>query len=70
MRNHLKKVRSEVGFRLEYDGQVWVVDMAEYRDPQGKGELRVTRIEGNVTTPLLKEALELEAASRAVILSH
>lgn len=70
MRNHLKKVRSEVGFRLEYDGQVWVVDMAEYRDLQGNGELRVTRIEGNVTTPLLKEALELEAASRAVTLNH
>jgi len=66
VKNSMKKVHSEADFRLEYEGQVWTLDLAEYRDVHGKGELRVARVNGNVTTPLLKEALQLEADSRAL----
>ena len=61
------KVRHDRDFRLEHEGKHWIVEVAEWRDhATGKGELRAYRIDGDVTTPLLREALELEAASRGL----
>jgi hypothetical protein len=66
-RSNFKKVRHDKAFRLAHEGQVWTVDLAEWRDAEtGKGELRCYRVEGNVTTPLLAEALRLEAQARGL----
>jgi hypothetical protein len=62
----MRKVRSDIDFAVEYEGERWVLDLFEYRNERGEGQLRVSRIRGNVTTPLLKEALQLEADSRAL----
>ena len=61
------KVKHQKNFWLEHEGLVWCIDCAEFFDAQtGKGEFRVYRVEGDVTTPLLKEALEAEAQGRAL----
>lgn len=45
----------------------WIVDLAEWRDETSKkGELRAYRIDGDITTPLLREALDLEAQVRGL----
>lgn len=63
----MKKVRHDRRLRLEHEGKVWVVDAAEFRSvDDSRGELRVYRVEGDVTTPLLREALEAEAQGRAL----
>lgn len=62
----MKKTRHDKALRIEHEGQAWTIDAAEWRDETGKGELRVYTVHGNVTTPLLVEALELEAASRGL----
>jgi hypothetical protein len=65
----MKKVRHDKALRIRYEGKVWIVDAAEWRTPDGsRGELRVYRIEGDVTTPLLGEALQAEAESRTLSL--
>jgi hypothetical protein len=63
----LKKVRHDRELRLEHEGKVWTIDAAEWRnETKTRGELRVYRIEGDVTTPLLGQALQAEAESRAL----
>jgi hypothetical protein len=62
----MKKIRHDRNIRIEHEGCVWNIDAAEWRNGEGRGELRVYRIHGDVTTPLLVEALELEAASRGL----
>ena len=65
----MNKVKHEKDFRLELDGTFWTIDLAEWRDPaNGSGELRVYRVEGDITTPKLADALELEAGSRGLAL--
>jgi len=52
---------------IEHEGMKWTVDAAEWRDASGKGELRVYRIEGDITKlDVLKEALQLEADARGL----
>jgi hypothetical protein len=61
------KTRHDRDFQLRHEGFLWTVDLAEWRDKvTGKGELRAYRIQGDITTPLLGEALALEAQSRAL----
>lgn len=65
----LKKVRHDKNLRLEHEGKFWIVDAAEWRNADDtRGELRVYRIEGDVTTPLLAQALQAEAEGRALSL--
>jgi hypothetical protein len=65
----MKKVRHDRALRIAYEGKVWIVDAAEIRfEDTGRGELRVYRVHGDVTTPLLAEALQLEADSRGLAL--
>lgn len=55
---------------LNHEGKRWTVDIAAWEDLDGKsGQLRVYRVEGDVTTPLLKEALEAEAAAEGLRLT-
>lgn len=66
----LKKGRHDRALRIEHEGKVWTIEAAEWRnEARTRGELRVYRIEGDVTTPLLAEALQAEADSRALGLS-
>ena len=69
MGKKMKKVRHDTNLRIEHEGQVWHVDAAEWRGEGGVGELRIYAVHGSVTTPLLAEALELEAAARGLDLS-
>ena len=63
----MEKIRHDKNFRLVYEGINWTVDLAEWFDKKtGKGELRAYRIDGDITTPLLQEALQLEAESRGL----
>jgi hypothetical protein len=65
----MKKVRHDKALRIAYEGKVWIVEAAEWRSlDDTRGELRVYRIEGDVTTPLLAEALQAEAEGRALSL--
>jgi hypothetical protein len=65
--SNYKKVRHDRKFRLFHEGRDWIVDLAEWRDEtNGKGELRAYRIDGDITTPLLVEALDLEAQARGL----
>ena len=62
------KVRHDRDFELKHEGLRWTMDLAEWREEAGtKGELRAYQIRGNICTPLLKEALELEAAARGLM---
>ena len=62
-----KKTRHDREFLLTHEDKSWTIDLAEWRDEKtGKGELRAYRIDGDITTPLLREALELEAAARGL----
>lgn len=66
----LTKGRHDRSLRIEHEGKVWTIEAAEWRNKdKTRGELRVYRIEGDVTTPLLAEALQAEADSRALGLS-
>jgi len=59
-----KKVFSENHRRIEHEGMVWHVDCAVWHDRvTGKGEFRVYRVHGDITSPLLAEALEIQAAA-------
>jgi len=63
----MTKVRHDRSFKLRHEGQVWTMDLAEWRNKAtGKGQLRCYRIDGDVTTPLLAEALQLEADARGL----
>jgi hypothetical protein len=65
--SNFKKVRHDRNFKLSHEGLNWIVDLAEWRDETSKkGELRAYRIDGDITTPLLKEALDLEAQVRGL----
>lgn len=59
-------------FKLQHEGRTWIVEIAVWRqvlDP-GKGELRVYRIEGDVTNrALLNEALQAEADTRGLAIA-
>jgi hypothetical protein len=59
--SNFKKVRHDRNFRLSHEGLHWIVDLAEWRD-----ETRAYRIDGDITTPLLREALDLEAQVRGL----
>jgi uncharacterized OsmC-like protein len=63
----LRKVRHDRNFKLAHEGQHWTVDLAEWRDSAtGKGELRAYAVNGDITSPLLRDALELEADKRCL----
>lgn len=62
----MNKVKHDRDFCLKYEDKVWIVDIAEWRGAAGEGELRCYRVEGDVTTPLLAEALQNEADSRGL----
>lgn len=63
----MKKVKHQKNFKLTHEGKVWTLDLAEWRDTKtGKGQLRVYRVDGDITNPLLREALELEATVRGL----
>lgn len=66
----MTKVRHDRDLRIEHNGNVWTVDAAEWRADDGTGELRIYEIHGSITDPALKEALELEAASRGIPLNR
>ena len=63
------KVRHDRDLRVEHEGGVWQVDAAEWHRADGKRELRVYRIHGDINHPHLGEALQLEADSRGITLS-
>lgn len=66
----MKKTAHNTDFRLEHGGLHWTVDIATWRDDEdGTGELRVYRIHGDVTTPLLREGLEALADVRGLQLA-
>lgn len=67
----MKKVRHDKTYPLKYEGQVWIVNMAEWHDGKGGGELRIYAVHGDVSSDLTKlhEALELEAATRGLSMS-
>lgn len=65
----MTKTRHDKALEIEHEGFRWTVDAAEWRDAEGHGELRVYAIHGDVTTPALAEALELEAATRGLAAS-
>lgn len=63
----MRKVSHDKHFTLKHEGKSWILDCAVWIDRRtGKGEFRVYRIDGDITTPLLAEALELEAQGRAL----
>ncbi len=66
MAPQMKKIRHDRNLRIEHEGFAWNVDAAEWVGSDGSGELRVYKIHGDVTTPLLVEALELEAVARGL----
>lgn len=49
--------------RIEYEGEKWYIDAKAFYGRDGKGILRVYRIDGNVTSRNLIKALEAEAMS-------
>ena len=51
----------QIGKRIEHEGHVWQIDAKAFYRENGAGELRVYRVHGDVTTPKLHEALQLEA---------
>lgn len=51
------------GKRIEYADQVWQIDAKAFYRADGTYTLRVYRIHGDITHPMLQEALELEGAS-------
>jgi hypothetical protein len=63
----MKKVRHDKALKIEHEGQRWTLDAAEWNDGQ-RGELRVYRVHGDITSPLLAEALEVEAQDRGLAL--
>jgi hypothetical protein len=50
------------GKRIEHEGIVWQIDAKAFYNPDGTGTLRVYRVHGDITSPLLAEAIEAEAA--------
>lgn len=65
----MSKVRHDRALVIEHEGQRWTIDAAEWRDGR-HGELRVYRINGDITSPLLADALALEAQSRSLQLGR
>jgi hypothetical protein len=62
-----KKVRHDRALIVRSEGNRWTVDAAEWRDAKGRGELRVYRIEGDITNlAALKDALQAEADARGL----
>ena len=52
---------------VRHEDCVWSIRCAEWRRPDGTGELRVYRIEGPVHDPaLMTEAFQLEADARGL----
>jgi hypothetical protein len=45
----LRKVWHDRNYRLQFAGNVWHLDVAQWEESPGKGELRVYRIEGDVS---------------------
>jgi hypothetical protein len=63
----MEKIKALIGFKLEYEGQSWIVDLAIWVNRKtGKGELRCYRVEGDITSPLLAEALQNKAEAEAL----
>lgn len=50
------------GYRLEYEGQVWQIDAKAFYRKDGTVTLKVYRVHGDINSPLLYEALEVESA--------
>jgi len=61
----MKKVWHDKDYTLNHEGLSWNLDIAEWRD-QGRGELRVYRIEGDVTNSKLLEGLQILADSKGL----
>lgn len=58
-RPKLRKVWHDRNYRLEFGGNVWHLDVAQWSEvghPE-RGELRVYRVEGDVSSGLLDRAL-------------
>lgn len=67
MKTKMHKVRHDKNFRLEHEGHVWQLDIAEWRDDRGGGQLRVYTVHGDINANVaLWEALELEATTRGL----
>jgi hypothetical protein len=49
-------------YRMEYEGKVWFIDLKAFYKPD-KIVVRVYRVNGDVTTPLLHDALDQECVS-------
>lgn len=65
----MRKISHNKNYILEYEGKKWKLDVAIWMSSDNSyGELRVYKIEGDVTTPLLQEALELEAQTLGLTL--
>lgn len=55
----MRKVWHDRDYRLVFAGNVWTLDVAEWREVKKpeRGELRVYRVHGDVSQPLLDRAL-------------
>ncbi len=62
----MKRVRIDSGLDIEHEGMRWNVDAAEWQAPDGHGELRISKVRGDVTSPLLMTALQAEADARGL----
>lgn len=63
-----EKVAHHREHHLEYEGRHWTIDYAVWRNSES-GELRVYRIFGDVTTPLLAKALQAMAGAEGLRLA-
>lgn len=61
----MRKVAHNRALQIEHEGQRWTVDAAEWREGD-HGELRIYSVHGDITSPDLRDALELEAQARGL----
>jgi hypothetical protein len=62
----MREVKQDKRFVLQHEGETWTLDVAEWRDDKGDGELRVSRVQATIIPPLLATALQREAKSRGL----
>lgn len=57
----MRKVAVYRDLPIEHEGRRWIIDASQWRGDDGKGELRVHRVQGDITSSDLAPALQLHA---------
>ncbi len=57
----MRKVAVYRGLTIEGEGSRWTVDASQWKADDGKGELRVHKVHGDISSPHLVPALQLHA---------